>query len=575
MSSMFKKKGGLAFKPKIPSARPRPAPAAPVPKAVDDPVAVDAASIPAIRETIETSKESDPSLTPGSVSRTADERFTEPLQTPRQSPLHEQTLPEDATSKETPQSSSNPPSQSVTFNDGIQDHVAIDPSLAQPSVEKPVNRTSSEPNLTGPVSGGTPTPRIQSQTPAEGGGPGGSISTASGSALPTQTGRGDSTISQPPDSSAATTPAPPKATPTSRPRAKRQASAPITTGGETDGAKPRKRQRKTAQDGDEATQPRPRQQRNTSDPQIRRRRARSLTPEDAENQVVDLQKLTMSDLTKDLHIGKKFSRHDELRERERKSRMKVKSGKESDQAEGEGGSGTEGIKAKSATPTAPSTPSAAPAAGPQFRIVDGQIIVDQSSLVMDRHARAAAAQAGQDIETIEENDFTRLTTSSSFMNTSKLKGPNIWTDEETELFYYGLQMFGTDFEIISKMFAGKQRRHVKLKYNREERHNPTRIDAAVKGEKTVKMDINEYKMATGSVFEPVEDIEAEQRKIAEDYEAERKRVADEQEEIMRKKREELFADEDEAGGKKKKGGKRKGKQAVAYGLNGEPISTEA
>jgi transcription factor TFIIIB component B'' len=201
--------------------------------------------------------------------------------------------------------------------------------------------------------------------------------------------------------------------------------------------------------------------------------------------------------------------------------------------------------------------------------VDGQIVVDQSSLTVDRHARAAAVRG--DMEIVEENDFTRLITSNSFMNTSKLRGPNIWTDAETELFYRGLRMFGTDFEMISKMFPGKQRRHVKLKYNREERHCPRRIDAALVGEKTVKMDLDEYKAFTGSEFEPVENIEAEQRKIQEEYEAEQKRIADEQAEIMRKKREELFKDDDEGDAKKRK---KKKRQTIVYGLNGEPITQD-
>jgi transcription factor TFIIIB component B'' len=296
----------------------------------------------------------------------------------------------------------------------------------------------------------------------------------------------------------------------------------------------------------------------------------------------------MSDLTRDLRIGKKFSRHDELRERERKARLKAKLEKDGDASEAglddtqsptpaPASTNESTVQPKSDTPGNTSTPSAAAApSGPQFRIVDGQIVVDQSSLVMDRHARAAAARGNQDMETIEENDFTRLITSSSFMNTSKLKGPNIWTEPETELFYRGLRMFGTEFEMISKMFPGKQRRHIKLKYNREERHNPARINAAAFGEKTIKIDIDEYRAFTGAQYESVETIEAEQRKIEETYEAERQRVADEQAEIMRKKKEELFADEDGEEGdfKKKRKGKKKGKQAIRYGLNGEPITDD-
>lgn len=348
-------------------------------------------------------------------------------------------------------------------------------------------------------------------------------------------------------------------------------------------SRPRKRQRQTAtQDGEAAQKPRQRRRRTQEageDAQAtRRRRARSLTPEDAESQTVDLQKLKMADLTKDLHIGKKFSRHDELRERERQKRIKAKLEKNGESGDASG-DGSDSLRAKeqSATPSAPPIEAPAPApAGPQFRIVDGQIVVDQNSLAVDRHARAAAARAGEDMETIEENDFTRLITSNSFMNTSKLKGPNVWTEEETVLFYRGLAMFGTDFEIISKMIPGKQRRHVKLKFNREERHCPRRVNAALVGEKTVAMDMDEYRAATGAEFEPVEVIEAEQKKIEDGYEAERQRIADEQAELMRKKKEELFADEDVdmagvVGKKKKKKGKKK---RVEYGLNGEPIAED-
>ncbi|KAG5932714.1 hypothetical protein E4U53_001211 [Claviceps sorghi] len=372
-------------------------------------------------------------------------------------------------------------------------------------------------------------------------------------------------------------------------------SAEVSEATQGESSRPKKRQRRTTtqkQDG-ESRPPSVARKRKTPTPATNgsrssSRRARSLTPDDAETQVVDLQKLKMSDLTKDLRIGKKFSRHDELRERERKARLKAKLEKDSatpseagngnnnttthdktSQSPAPDGTGPNAAQANASGGTA--TPAPAATSGPQFRIVDGQIVVDQDSLVMDRHARAAAAQAGEDMETIEENDFTRLITSSSFMNTSKLKGPNIWTEPETELFYRGLRMFGTEFEMISKMFPGKQRRHIKLKFNREERHNPKRIDAAVMGEKTIKMDLDEYRAFTGAEFEPVENIEAEQRKIEEEYEAERQRVADEQAEIMRKKREELFADEDADAGRKKGKGKRKGRQAVSYGLNGEPI----
>ena len=321
--------------------------------------------------------------------------------------------------------------------------------------------------------------------------------------------------------------------------------------------------------------------------QLRQQRRRSLTPDDSETRLVDHQKLKMSDLTKDLHIGKKFSRHDELRQRERKRRLKAKLAKEeaavaedAETSENQGiaapGNQREGPASATLAPAPAPAATAALPSGPQFRIVDGQIVVDQNSLVMDRHARAMAAQAGQDMETVEENDFTRLTTSNSYMNPSKLKGPNNWNDAETEQFYLGLKMFGTDFQMISGMIKGKQRRHVKLKFNREERRDPARISDAVVGEKTTKIDLEEYKALTGTEFETVEKIEAEQRKRQEDFDAQQQRIIDEQVEINRQKREKLFAEkesEQDRDSTKKRGKKRKEK--VAYGLNGEPITTQS
>ncbi|KKA28098.1 hypothetical protein TD95_003610 [Thielaviopsis punctulata] len=271
----------------------------------------------------------------------------------------------------------------------------------------------------------------------------------------------------------------------------------------------------------------------------RRRRMRSETPPDSELQTIDLQKLTMADLTRDLRIGKKFSRHNELKERERERRIRAKTG-----------GATPGVAElaplgrPSATDVADEGMSSAAtaAAGPQFRVVNGQIVVDQNSLVVDRHAHAALLR--EDMEEIEENDFTRLITSNSFRTGSKLRGPNHWTPEDTEKFYHALAMFGTDFEMISSMFPGRTRRHVKMKFNREERLAPGRINAALVGEKRVTIDMEAYAATTGVEYETVEAIEAEQQALADEHDAEERRVAAEHEAEMQRKRAELFRDEE-------------------------------
>ncbi|CAH0049293.1 unnamed protein product [Clonostachys solani] len=560
MSSMFKKRGGLAFKPKLPVARPRPT--APTsqpskPAAAEAQITPPPSDVPSLNETETAQPETSISDT---SSPDTPETSLEPIQEPAANHPAIATLPN--------------PSPDLPPASESDDHPLAAQHTAPPLRTLPRQDTLETLSAsTNQADDQRPQPAAEYATPSN-------------------------TLEEPievPLAEAAITPDASEACETLQPtppssiiRRKRTTTAATAATAEASESSavtaPRKRQRKATQNEDdgakEAPARKPRRPRAPSGEAGARtpRRARSLTPEDAENQVVDLQKLKMSDLTRDLHIGKKFSRHDELRERERQARAKGKSRTESEGPEAEGekveanGSASNSAEATPANPT-PSAASQANA-GPQFRIVDGQIVLDQSSLVMDRHARAVATQG--DLEMVEENDFTRLITSSSFMNTSKLKGPNIWTAEETKLFYRGLAMFGTDFEMISQMFPGKQRRHVKLKFNREERHSPQLIHTTIVGEKKTKMDLNEYKSFTGTVFESVESIEAEHSKIQEDFEAEQKRVADEQAEIMRKKREELFADDDKAedgNGKKKK--KRKTKQQFEdEGRYGEVVIEE-
>ncbi|KAL7798447.1 hypothetical protein V8C37DRAFT_203297 [Trichoderma ceciliae] len=578
MSSMFKKKGGLAFKPKIPSARPRPAVPAAAVEAEKDVVEPESVSMATVESPSHDTRES-----PSNVASTGD---SENIASPESSDI----------AKASPISTSEPPTQDVSsLKPQERTQLAGTQQSSAPEASKVSRSTAAEAattNLQHSEQSNARKPREPPPIVADDNiapelrDPPRSNQYIQDTAPETATESdvSQASLSVPQETTSAVAPVP-STGPKTRSRRKAASSAAEDVNGDADAeTRPKKRQRKVSENEDDTTDPKPRQRKSSSQdgtttPRTRARRARSVTPENAESQIVDLQNLKMTDLTKDLHIGKKFSRHDELRARERRSRLKTKLKKVLGDTSRDGSEvpetppGDPPVKSKSTTPTASSTPAAAPASGPQFRIVDGQIIIDQSSLVMDRHARAAATRG--DMETVEENDFTRLITSSSFMNTSKLKGPNIWTEEETELFYRGLRMFGTEFEMISKMFPGKQRRHVKLKYNREERHCPHLINAALIGEKTVRIDFDEYKAFTGIEFESVESIEAEQRKIQEGFEAEQKRIADEQAEIMRKKREELFADEDGnedgLGKKKKKGKGKKGKQAAQYGLNGEPI----
>ncbi|KAK2031828.1 hypothetical protein LX32DRAFT_636854 [Colletotrichum zoysiae] len=512
MSSMFKKKGGMAFKPKMPQARPRPpGAAAPQPPRAPSSAATEPA---AAIETPAVSGDTSAQDVAGAGAAAKEPAGDRPTNTP---PSTEPNPPPSADEPAAPASTFDKSDQKKAAEPPASQPTTQAPTAPQPEAREPETSTPAQPNT--PPATAPPVPEVapttEIQTDAE--------------AVPAG------------DAPSATPKAPAK-----RPRKRATEAAENAQGAEDGTAAPKpkrpRKQKEAAADGEAAPKrpPRPRKRTTTEDgtttetdttskTSSRPRRARSVTPEDAENQEADLSTLTMGDLTRDLRIGKKFSRHEELLQRHRekqaraRERLKAKRNGSEDVASESGTPAASPARSTSA-PAPPPKPTSAVATGPQFQIIDGQIVVDQNSLSLDRHAIAAAAAEGEDMLEIEENDFTTLTTQNSYRTGSKLKGPNVWTEEETELFYRGLRMFGTDFQMISGMFPGKNRRHVKMKFNREERHAPARIDAILVGKKELQIDLEEYKTWTKAEYEPVEAIMAAQRAQQAEFDAEQAKI---------------------------------------------------
>ncbi|KAI1457754.1 hypothetical protein F4805DRAFT_164165 [Annulohypoxylon moriforme] len=238
-----------------------------------------------------------------------------------------------------------------------------------------------------------------------------------------------------------------------------------------------------------------------------RQRERSpSTEEDPENQTIDHSSTKMAELTKDMGIGKRFKHAEAIEERAREARERFRLKQQAKRARLLG-LNLEDIDSRAGTPAEDDDNGRESAAARArelgasigansqsvgYEVVDGQIIINQQSLMVDRHA---AHDMGT-LETVEEDEFSRLTTSSSYRRESRRTGANHWTDEDTDKFYRLLGMFGTDFETISAMFPEKSRRAIKLKFNREERLRPRYINATVmvRGEKKVGIDLEEYKM---------------------------------------------------------------------------------
>ncbi|KAJ6385806.1 hypothetical protein OIU77_028890 [Salix suchowensis] len=82
----------------------------------------------------------------------------------------------------------------------------------------------------------------------------------------------------------------------------------------------------------------------------------------------------------------------------------------------------------------------------------------------------------------DDQTYVRAQPSSSLFNHQSFadRAPNSrWSKQDTELFYEGIQQFGTDLSMIQQLFPGRTRHHVKLKYKKEERQNPLRLHEAL------------------------------------------------------------------------------------------------
>jgi transcription factor TFIIIB component B'' len=224
------------------------------------------------------------------------------------------------------------------------------------------------------------------------------------------------------------------------------------------------------------TKKRKRVSRKPKKPGERRTRHRAETPPDAEERKIQEDVVKMKDLCKDLKSGKKSKKYKELestdwnevirRQRAQKAELKAR------RASGQPVDETTEQRLDRLWQTSGATSSMA---APQMRIVDGQIVLDEESLRVDRHQRDAIEEGNMEI--VEENQHSRLVNSGTW---SKHEKGDRWESDATERFYETLSMFGTDFEIISKLFPGRTRRQIKNKYNCEERKNPKRITLALK-----------------------------------------------------------------------------------------------
>ena len=255
----------------------------------------------------------------------------------------------------------------------------------------------------------------------------------------------------------------------------------------------------------------------------RKRLRKQKIPAGAEDYEIAPSEVKMADLIKDKRLGKGSkleARLEEIDWDEVKKRRKEAQEEAEKQRELEKEAKRTGRPARQDdVPAAPTVP--------KMTLRDGRIALEEDSRVVERHAEIEQA-ADETVKELDMDDVTTRVNQSTIGRQSGVKRKGHWNEEMTDLFYKGLRMFGTDFMMISKMFPGMSRRHIKLKYTREERTNLVRVHNNLVAKEDVNME--EYSQMSNQVYEDHErvyqEIRADEKRLRDEDVARRAREAE-------------------------------------------------
>ncbi|TFK56691.1 hypothetical protein OE88DRAFT_1803361 [Heliocybe sulcata] len=131
---------------------------------------------------------------------------------------------------------------------------------------------------------------------------------------------------------------------------------------------------------------------------------------------------------------------------------------------------------------------------------NGETIVDEESLFVDRNEEDDTANYTH----VEESDTTKFVNSATY--SKKLNGSR-WSAEETDLFFQALSQFGENYEMISMILPGRDRKACKNKFKSEDKRNPARINYCLTHR--IPYDIQTLSRLTGKDFSgPTPEIRA-------------------------------------------------------------------
>ncbi len=126
--------------------------------------------------------------------------------------------------------------------------------------------------------------------------------------------------------------------------------------------------------------------------------------------------------------------------------------------------------------------------GPQVEIINGKIVLKESSLLIG--GTESAVPEG-DYEEVEE-EVHAMSKYSSYLDRRR---SSAWGIEETRLFYSALRQVGTEFSLMQTFFPSRTRKELKLKFIREENQHPELVKRTL--EATMPLELTPFEIALG------------------------------------------------------------------------------
>ena len=125
-------------------------------------------------------------------------------------------------------------------------------------------------------------------------------------------------------------------------------------------------------------------------------------------------------------------------------------------------------------------------AGPIVQIVNGEIVLQESSMVVN-----SSTTKPEDEFSVVEEEAQLAVVGASYNSFVKRKKPQHWSVEETQRFYEALRQFGTDFGTMEIYFDSKRsRKQLKRKFQVESTRNPQLVERAL--DPTARIEIGRF-----------------------------------------------------------------------------------